>query len=327
MTEPGRPHRDPAGAGRPRFGQHGPPLHTIAHLSDPHLLAGGAPLHGAVDTVGHLARALGLLERLDPVPEAIVFTGDLADLGEEDAYRRLRATVEPVAGRLGARIVWVMGNHDEREPYAAALFDERDHAAPRDRLHDIHGLRIVALDTTVPGCHHGALRREQLDWLRGVLAEPAPHGTILALHHPPVPVPLLPAMAILELEEQEALARVIHGTDVRGILGGHLHYSTHSTFAGVPVSVAAATCYTMTFGAPDRFISGVDGHQALSMVHVYEDRLVHTTVPIGDAPEVTRFPASMQRRLQAMTPAERREAFSSKSSTFDPGAAGDPGAD
>src|SRR4029453_16265072 len=98
-------------------------------------------------------------------------------------------------------------------------------------------LRILALDTTVPEYHHGDLLPEQLDWLREQLATPAEHGTVLAMHHPPIPVPTMEPAAIIELLDQDRLAAVIEGTDVRQILGGHFHYSSHSTFAGIPVSV------------------------------------------------------------------------------------------
>ena len=44
------------------------------------------------------------------------------------------------------------------------------------------------------------------------------------------------------LRDQASLAEVIEGSDVRTIIAGHLHYSTTAMFAGVPVSVASATC-------------------------------------------------------------------------------------
>jgi 3',5'-cyclic AMP phosphodiesterase CpdA len=52
-------------------------------------------------------------------------------------------------------------------------------------------------------------------------------------------------MGLIELDDQAALAEVVSGSDVRGVLAGHLHYSTFSTFAGVPVSVSAASCYNI----------------------------------------------------------------------------------
>lgn len=300
------------------LGQHPDPTHVIAHLSDPHLLAGGAGLHaGRVDVSRRLDEALAQLEASTLRPDAIVFTGDLADLGEADAYARLRAAVEPVASRLGAVVVWVMGNHDEREPYARVLFGEDGGGArPQDRVYDLRGLRIVSLDTSVPGYHHGALDPAQLDWLAGLLATPAEHGTLIAMHHPPMPSPLTEPMAVLELDDQSAFAAVVAGTDVRGVLAGHLHYSAHSTFAGgIPVSVASASCYTLALGRSDVVLGGYDAFQAFGAVHLYPDRVVHTSVPLGDAALVSGYPAGALAAIEAMDPRTRRELLSRKDAT------------
>lgn len=302
-----------------QLGQHPDPSHVIAHISDTHFLAGGRKLFGAVDTEANLERALAQLERSDIRPEALVFTGDLADLGEPDAYARLRAIVEPAAARLGAQVIWVMGNHDERLQYSEGLFDQPGSAAPQDRVYDIRGLRIIALDTTVPGYHHGDLATEQLDWLAAELATPAPHGTLIAVHHPPIPTPLLWAMQMLELHNQDRFAEVVAGTDVRGILAGHLHYSTHSLVAGIPVSVAAATCYTLDLSAKDRLLSGRDAGQSMNIVHAYPDRIVHSLVPIGDSPEVSGVDAAHRAQIESMTHDERIAMFSKKDSPFNLG--------
>ncbi|HET6938940.1 MAG TPA: metallophosphoesterase [Nocardioides sp.] len=298
-----------------QYGQYPAPRFTVAHLSDVHLLAHGVKQYGAIEPESGLRLALDRLVRLDPVPQALVFTGDLADRAEPDAYKRLRELVEPVAWVMGARVIWVMGNHDARAPYAQALFDTDDDG-PQDRVYDVGGLRIVALDTSVPDYHHGELLPDQLDWLRDVLRTPAEHGTILAMHHPPIPVPTLEPAAIIELLDQDRLAEVITGSDVRQILGGHFHYSSHSTFAGIPVSVASASCYTTDPAPLDRLISGVDGHQAFNTVHVYDDRIVHTVIPVREAPEVTGQPADMRAALDALSPDERREIISRKDSAF-----------
>lgn len=304
-----------------RLGQHGDPTHTIAHISDPHLLADGARLYGAVDTVGHLRDTIRQLEHSGIGPDAIVFTGDLADLGEPEAYAQLRAIVEPAAERMGAQVVWVMGNHDEREPYARVLFDDDapggvDSFHPQDRVYDLRGLRLISLDTSVPGYHHGALDPAQLDWLRDVLATPAPHGSIIGVHHPPVPSPLMEPMAMLELEDQAAFAEVVAGTDVRAILAGHLHYSCHSTFAGIPVSVAAATCYVMDLADPAIVLGGSDANQSINIVHTYPDGVLHSTIPTGRWPHLFAQPADAMERLAAMTAEQRREMFSRKDSEF-----------
>ncbi len=299
-----------------QLGQYPPARHVIVHISDTHLLAEGRPLYGAVPVEQRLAELMARLEAGPIRPNAVVFTGDLADLGEPDAYRRLRAIIEPSVDRLGAELVWVMGNHDERAQYSSLLFDEQPSDAPQDRVHMVDGVRIISLDTTVPGYHHGEISGEQLEWLAGVLAEPAPHGSVLAVHHPPVPTPL-EVMAVLELHDQPALAAVLEGTDVRIILGGHLHYSTHSTFAGIPVSVAAATCYTLDLGAEaGRLLSGVDGGQSFDVVHLYDNQVVTSTIPAAAFPEVTGFSTQYRPMIEALTPHQRLEQLSSKASTF-----------
>lgn len=292
-----------------QLGQYARAERVIVHLSDTHFLADAAPLYNAVDTDSTVHRALAQLQRSGIRPDALVLTGDVADRGEPDAYRRIRGIVETAAERWGAAVIWVMGNHDKRSAFRTELLGEDSSDAPVDRVHDVAGLRIIVLDTSVPGYHHGELSDAQLAWLGDRLRDPAPHGTLLALHHPPIPTPL-PLMSLLELRGQARLADVVAGSDIRGILGGHLHYATSGLFAGIPVSVAAATCYTMDLSAPARELSGVNGGQAMNLVHVYADQVVHSQVPLGDFPTATSFPAGFLDRIESLSAEERTEAFS-----------------
>ncbi|WP_417562036.1 phosphodiesterase [Microbacterium sp.] len=294
-----------------RFGSHAPAARTIVHLSDTHLLGGDRRLSGRFDTAANLARTLSAVERLDVRPDALVFTGDLTDLGEPEAYVALREAVEPVARRLGAPVVWVAGNHDERPELRESLLGLEPAGDPVTGVWDLGGLRLVALDSSVPGWHHGDLDTDQLAWLGEVLAEPAPLGTLLAMHHPPLPAHL-PLFDILELHHQDALAAVIAGTDVRGILAGHLHYSTYGMFAGVSVSVAAATCYTMNLARPVARVNGMDAAQSFHLVHVYDDTITHAVVPVIDGPTADFFDEEWLAQMAALSPQERLEAFSRK---------------
>ncbi len=293
------------------FGRHQPASHTIIHVSDPHFLAGGALLGGRYEVERTFARTLEAIRSVDPAPAAIVMTGDLADLGEPDAYRRLRDAGEPVAADLGAPIVWVAGNHDERPALRSSLLDAPATEEPVTGVWDLDGLRLIAMDSSVPGWHHGEIDAEQLAWLADLLRTPAPHGTLLAMHHPPLPSHL-PLFDILELRGQDALAEVVRGTDVRGILAGHLHYSSTGLFAGVPVSVASATCYTMNVARPAPDVNGMDAAQAFNLVHVHPDTITHTVVPVTDAPTGDYFSEAWLEEMAALSPQERLEAFSRK---------------
>jgi 3',5'-cyclic-AMP phosphodiesterase len=293
------------------FGQYPPAKRTLVHLSDTHLLGGGRLLGDVYDTAANLARTLEAVSALGIRPDALVFTGDLTDLGEPEAYAALRRAVEPVAAALDAPVVWVAGNHDERSALRQGLLDAAPTEEPVTGVWDLGGLRLIALDSTVPGWHHGDIDDAQLDWLRAELAAPAALGTLLALHHPPLPSHI-PLFDILELRDQARLAAAIEGTDVRGILAGHLHYSTSGTFAGVPVSVAAATCYTMNLQRPAAEVNGMDAGQSFHLVHVYDDTITHSVVPVVDASTGSYFSEEWVRRMAALTPDERLEAFSRK---------------
>src|SRR5579875_274076 len=249
-------------------------------------MAGDGELYGDVDADARLAELLLRLEASQTRPDALIFTGDLADTGQPGAYLKLRELVEPLADRLGAQIIWVMGNHDNRASLREHLLRETPTMTPMDRVHDVAGLRVIVLDTSVPGHHHGEVAPDQLRWLADQLAEPAPFGTMLAMHHPPIPC-VQDLAVMVELRDQAALADVLRGSDVRSILAGHLHYSTTATFAGIPVSVASASCYTQDLLTPGT--RGRDGAQAFNLVHCYPDTVVHTVIPLVAGATVGRF--------------------------------------
>ncbi len=285
--------------------EHPPAGHVILHLSDTHLVASGL-LYGAVDSDDRLVQLLEETLASGVEPEALVFTGDLTDKGHPEAYARLRGIVEPVAERLGAQLIWLMGNHDERANFRSVLLGEPPDDAPFDRSYMVGGLRILALDTSVPGHHHGEVSARQLEWLAGELSRPAPEGTIVAMHHPPVP--MIQDLAVLtELRRQDLLEEVLSGSDVRLILGGHLHFSSSATFAGIPVSVASATCYTQDLNVVTGGSRGRDGAQGLNLVHVYPHTIVNSVVPLGSFPTVGQYvsPEETQRRLGVAGVGER----------------------
>jgi 3',5'-cyclic AMP phosphodiesterase CpdA len=276
------------------------PGHCLLHLSDAHLVGAG-DLYGQVDAEARLRTALRAVRASGARPEAIIFTGDLTNAGEIAAYRKLREAVEPVAAEIGAALVWVMGNHDNRRNFRAVLLPEEEpDESPVDRSYRFGGLRVLVLDTSVPGFHHGGITADQLNWLATELQVPAPDGTLLAMHHPPVPA--VQELAVLaELRNQQALADVLAGTDVLAILAGHLHLSAASAFAGIPVMVASSTCYTQDLNVPVGGMRGRDAAQSFNLVHVYGKTVVSSVVPVVAGETVGGFvpPEEVMERLAA----------------------------
>ncbi|WP_040807864.1 metallophosphoesterase [Nocardia concava] len=223
---------------------------TLVQLTDTHIRAAGEQVLDAVDThavlLGVLDRLRGGGRRID----ALILSGDLSDNGSPEAYRRLRDAVEPVAAELGAKVLYVMGNHDERNAFGTELLGLGAEATgPYDRVLDVDGLRVIGLDSTTPGRHDGRLEPEQLAWLGEQLRRPAERGTLLVLHHPPLPS-AIPAAEFLKLQDADRLAEVIAGTDVRMILCGHNHMTAAAALAGIPVWVGPALAYRIDAMAP-----------------------------------------------------------------------------
>jgi 3',5'-cyclic AMP phosphodiesterase CpdA len=229
---------------------------------------------------------LGLVEVLDSIeasgisPEAIIFSGDLTDKGSPEAYRQLRTICDSYAHRMGTNIIWAMGNHDERANFQSLMLDEPPQSGPVDRRYDLGGLRVLVLDSSLPGFHHGEITEEQLRWLAEELETPSDDGTLLVIHHPPVP-PVQDLAVLSELRNQENLARVLAGSDVIGILSGHTHCSVFSSFANIPVSVASSTSYTQDLALPPNAMQGRNGARSFNLVRIHNRTFVSAVVPVG----------------------------------------------
>jgi Icc protein len=275
-------------------------VRTLVHLSDTHILPEGELLYGKVDTLANLRAALAMVEAADLRPAAIVMTGDLTDRGEPEAYERFRRVVEPAAERIGAPVVYTMGNHDDRGALRATLLGGEASTKPYDHVVVAGGLRIIALDSSIPGRIHGRLRPRQLDWLREELATPAPAGTVLAMHHPPLADERQIAEAMY-LNNPEDLAEVIAGGDVRAVLAGHTHSPGAGVLAGTPVWVAGAVAYSIDYTVADHdgdgtspadrtsragVLRGIQG-SSFSRIDLSDHGAVATSVPVALKPPET----------------------------------------
>jgi Icc protein len=244
----------------------------ILHISDTHLLDGGRLHNAVVDTHEAMFR---VLRHFDPDHriQLVVASGDLSDDGSVRSYRLLRDALEPWAASRGARVVYAMGNHDLREGFAAVLGG--DPAGPIDSVTQVAGVRVIALDSAVPGAGYGRLRPEQLERLRRTLAEPAERGSVVVVHHPPVPAATV-LLQGLALQDPDELLRVIEGTDVRAVLAGHYHHPLATVAAGVPVIVSGGIANTADVLAPVGVEHATRGSSA-TVIDLEDDGSVRAT--------------------------------------------------
>lgn len=246
----------------------------ILHLSDIHIGPVEGPNSRGIDARESLRR---MLAGLDSVPDvgAVVVSGDVADDGSTEAYTAARDMVREFAAPRRAPVVFCTGNHDERGAFAKVLgsghlgADGGDLATAvvdspegeRAAVSVIGGHRFVTLDSLVPGKVYGRIGPRQLDWLREVLAEPAPHGTVVVLHHPPVTLEVEVQQA-LGLQDGAALADALRGSDVRLVLCGHFHLQLFGHLASVPVWVTPGVLSRVDLTGPQGTERAVRGASA-----------------------------------------------------------------
>ena len=156
----------------------------IAQITDTHVKAAGRLAYRRVDSAQKLRNCVAHLNALDPRPDIVLLTGDLVDLGRPEEYELLREILAPLAMPLYA----IPGNHDERGALRRAFADQKYLPQDGEFLHytlDDYPLRLIGLDTVVPGEQRGELCARRLAWLDAELARAPDRPTVLFMHHPP----------------------------------------------------------------------------------------------------------------------------------------------
>lgn len=203
---------------------------VLAHVSDLHLDGSPTAYARAARVVEHLVEVGGGLD-------AVLVTGDVSDRGASDDYEAVRRLFT----RVPVPTVFAPGNHDDRTAFAAALLDRRGHAEhqPINQVLDLApSVRVVVLDSVLPRSTHGLLQETTLNWLDATLTAAPTTFTLVALHHPPIPLEL-PRLDLLRLSQPERLAAVMaRHPQVGAVLCGHAHTAAAAEFAGRPVRVA-----------------------------------------------------------------------------------------
>src|SRR6266404_524176 len=216
----------------------------VVQLSDPHIVAPGELLYDRVDTAKFLARSVAEINRLDPLPDVAVMTGDLVDHGNPAEYEHLHRLLAPLA----MPIFVIPGNHDAREPLRVAFAG--DGYLPADGFLQFtiedYPVRLVALDTLIPGEGGGLLCSARLAWLDHVLASAPARPVLLMMHHPPF-LTGIERMDRAGLQNSAAFAAVVaRHPQVERILCGHLHRAIDRRFAGTVAGTAPSTAHQLT---------------------------------------------------------------------------------
>lgn len=223
----------------------------IAQLSDPHLCAPGTLYQGLVDSNAMFVAAVQRLATLDPAPDLVLLSGDVTEHATADEYGLAR---ELIAG-IRQPVLAIPGNHDEREAFRAA-FADRGYLPANGPLHfatGSHGaVRVIGLDISVPGHHHGDFDVATAAWLEAALAAEPERPTLIMLHQPPIESGIGFIDAYRCFNGDRLAKLVARYPAVERVLCGHVHRHISRRFGGTLLLTAPSTTTAIALRlAPD----------------------------------------------------------------------------
>jgi 3',5'-cyclic-AMP phosphodiesterase len=211
----------------------------IAQLSDLHICLKGDL--GAKNIFAE--RAIAALSRLNPRPDIVILTGDVTEFGTAEEY----GMVSQMLSRLDMPIYAIPGNHDDREEMRVVFREVDRLAAGRALLNyviETRPVRLVGLDSTIPGRVEGALTGATLHFLEETLAMEPRVPTLIFLHHPPIMTGLESKDSIRLFEGADRLASILsRHPQVERLVSGHFHRSIQARFGTTICQVAPAVRY------------------------------------------------------------------------------------
>ena len=225
----------------------------ILQLTDLHVRPEGMAAYRVCESTMLTDRALRAAARLQP--DVVIITGDLTDCGLADEYKLLNGMLRR---HLAMPVYVVPGNHDRREVLLQHLPGTRQQDGFVQYKVDAGPVRLVMLDTVVPGAGHGSMAGGRLEWLDRTLAAAPNRPTLVAMHHPPFLCGIA-HMDSINLHDHAAFAAVVaRHPHVQRIVCGHHHRPVVAQVAHAVASIAPSVAHQTEFdldpAAPPAFV-------------------------------------------------------------------------
>jgi 3',5'-cyclic-AMP phosphodiesterase len=244
----------------------------IAQLSDPHV--GADWIAPRPDVL--LASAVEALLRLEPEPDAVIVSGDLVEGAQDREYERIKDVLAP----LGMPVHVLPGNHDDRQGLHRHFGVPGEGGAPVQYAAELGPLRLLVLDSTVPGHEHGELDAGRLEWLEAELSATPERPALIAVHHPPLTTgaPAIDAIALRD-EGRRALGTVLERhPQVLKVIAGHVHRTVTGDLGGRPVLAIPSTYAELRLDFRSSELATEDGGRGFAVHTVAGGELVSHVV-------------------------------------------------
>lgn len=254
----------------------------IAQISDPHVTAEEVRADGRPSTAELMRRAVAHLLALPAPPDVVLVTGDCTDHGSAGEFARFRDLLRP----LTMPVYTIPGNHDDRERMRAEFGPQG--SRPMDEfvqyVVENRPVRLIALDTVVPGHDEGLLCEARLSWLDERLAEAPDRPTLVFMHHPPFATGLdvLDRLGLAGVEEFGAI--IARHPQVERIVAGHIHCGLQRRFHGTLAMTCTSTALQIRIdhARADRLSSAMEQPSCLLHAWAPATGLLSYVSPVGD---------------------------------------------
>ena len=157
----------------------------IAQLTDTHITVPQNENEDCYVKLEALQKCVLQINKLDPLPDVVIHTGDLSHNGRTDEYKLTKSIMD------GLEVPYLItaGNRDSTKNLVHA-FDLSSVEYHDQQLlqygSDIAGYRLVSVDTSSQNSNLGLLNFSKLAHLDGLLRQKQSCPTIIFMHHPPI---------------------------------------------------------------------------------------------------------------------------------------------
>jgi 3',5'-cyclic-AMP phosphodiesterase len=218
----------------------------IAQVTDTHI-AGDAP--DAEQRASDLERTIADIKALDPAPDVVIHTGDIAHGGRCADYARAASLL----GMAGAPVWVAAGNRDNKENLHQAFSRWACRAASSrclDYAIEDFPVRLIAMDSVSPVSNKGDFGPERARQLTELIDAEHTKPIVVFMHHPPFMVPVGPdPLNFVSAAAMASLQRTLERSGrVVAVFCGHVHRSSWGRIGDITVMVAPCTATTLRKG-------------------------------------------------------------------------------
>ena len=218
---------------------------VLVQISDTHI---SLDLPQSGQRLDNLRCTVAAINQLDPQPDAVIHTGDLANRGKAGEY----AAASRLLQALRAPLYVTVGNRDERTHLREAFITQNCFPTGESFVQyavEGHAVRLLALDTQGHS-RKGDYCEKRAAGLLEALAEEPDKPVAVFMHHPPFDIE--GADEPFQFESREAADRLIDtlarcGRVIR-VFCGHAHRATQTRMNGIAASTMPSLAVDLRLG-------------------------------------------------------------------------------